>query len=197
MATRPDPISPSAIAGGVRLEPVKGSRPFAWVVGEGCGPVVGDGTRLVDDVEPRPVTGVVGALVAGIAVVGVVRGTVDVGTVVVVDATVEGLVLLEELDDTEAVVIGPPVEVVVAPVTQLEKVSCACAEPPPSEDDHELLACTTCVPAPRLSGAVSPAFGLVIGEVACEHRVAVDRHDLVRGRGGVAETLVVEVDLVA
>jgi hypothetical protein len=164
IATRPDPISPSAIAGGVRLEPVNGSgfRTGAFVVVDDDGPVVVDaGTPTVVDVEPKPVTGVVAVLVVGRDVVGVVGGTVDAVTAVVVDAAVEeGLVLVDELVDGAAVVLGATV-LVVSPGVQSESVCSACAEPPPSDDDHESFACTTCVPAPRLSATASVTSGVV------------------------------------
>jgi hypothetical protein len=160
IATSPDPISPSAIAGGVRLEPVNGSgfRTGAFVVvDDDRRVVVVDAfTRTVVDVEPKPVTGVVAVLVVDLDVVGVVGGTVVAVTAVVVDAAVDDvlvLVLVDELDG-EAVVLGATV-LVVSPGVQSDSVCSACAEPPPSDDDHESFACTTCVPAPRLSATAS------------------------------------------
>ena len=157
IATRPDPISASAIAGGVLLDPVKGSgfSTGAFVVGDDDGPV-GAATTVVVDVEPKPVTGVVAVLVVDLAVVGVIGGTEVVGATVVVDSAVDdGLVLVDEVVDGEAVVAGATVLVVVSPGAQSATVCSACAEPPPSVDDHESFACTTCVPVPMLRATAS------------------------------------------
>jgi hypothetical protein len=88
--------------------------------------------------------------------------------VVVVAAVDDGVVLVDELGDVvvdelvdgEAVVPGAPL-VVVAPGTQSESSCSCCAEPPPSDDDHESLACTRCVPVPRLMPTVSVPAGPV------------------------------------
>src|SRR5882724_7785669 len=150
IATRPDPISASAIAGGVRLDPVNGSGFLTgdFVVGADGGVVV----ATTVEVEPRPVTGVVAVLVVGTAVVGVVGGTVVTGTSVVVGAAVDdGLVLV----DDRAVELGETVVLVVSPGVQSDNVWSACADPPPSVDVHESLARTTCVPALGLRATAS------------------------------------------
>jgi hypothetical protein len=123
IATRPDPISPSAIAGGFLLDPVNGSgfSTGGLVVGDDDGPVV-VATTVVVDVEPKPVTGVGAVLVVDAAVVGVVGGTVVTGTTVVVDAAVDdGLVLVDELVDGDTVVLGATV-LVVSPGVQSDTV---------------------------------------------------------------------------
>jgi hypothetical protein len=79
IATRPEPIDPSAMAGGVRLDPVNGNG-FVdlTLVGVDRRSVVVDTDRtpVVDD--PKPVTGVVAVLVVDASVVGGGGGTVVV-----------------------------------------------------------------------------------------------------------------------
>lgn len=156
------------------LEPVNGSG-FAGapaVVGAddveevlGFVVVVEPSDTKVVDVEPRPVTGVVAVDVVGLAVVGVVGGTVVVGAVVV-GATV---VVDAAVDEGAAVLVGAAVVVgaavlVVGPGAQSDKVCCACAEPPPSGEDHESFAFTTCVPVARSSAAESVTSGPVMAK---------------------------------
>jgi hypothetical protein len=170
IATRPEPIAPSATAGGVRLDPVKGNGfvDLTLVGVDGRSVVVEtDVTAVV--VDPKPVTGVVAVLVVDASVVGGVGGTVVVGASVVVDTAVDdgvvlGDVLVDELVDElvegEAVELGEAL-VVVTPGTQSESSCSCCADPPPSDDDHESLACTTCVPGPTSMPTASVPAGPV------------------------------------
>lgn len=135
------------------LDPVTASCGVGLVGGANV--VIGPGGPVVDvvasgvtgvtvvDVEPNGVIGVSDVVVVGC--VGVVTGMVVVGAIVVVGATVVGVVSV-------VLVVGGG-----GGGVQFVSVACACADPPPSVESHESLACTVWVPGLKLSDIVSVA----------------------------------------
>jgi hypothetical protein len=139
-----------AAASGLLLEPVIASCVTGTVVVGALAVVMGapavvdvepsgpTGLDVVVDVEPNGVTGVV--------TVDVVTGIVDVAPIVVVGATV---------------VVATCVVLVVGGGPQSDNVSAACADPGPSDEVHESMVLTVCVPDPSVSATVSVACGPV------------------------------------